>query len=63
MTVKIQLLEFHLMEPDMEQTARSGVEKSCLQIMKALKDLEVSLHFYRLVEMLLQKKDGVLRYP
>ena len=51
------------MEPDMEQTARSGVEKSYLQIMKALKDLEVSLHFYRLVEMLLQKKDGVLRYP
>ena len=30
------------MEPDMEQMARSGVEKSCWQIMKILQDSEVS---------------------
>ena len=50
------------MEQDKERMARSGVEKSCWQIMKALKDLEVLPHFYRLVEMLLQKKAGVSPY-
>lgn len=62
-TVRSRSLEFPLTEPGTERMVRSGAERFCWRIIRILRDLAALHRFYRLVETLLQKRDGVSLFP